>query len=73
MLLAQCVDTINMLRWELAARNRRKGQQQPPMPKPIPRPGVKQQGQKVGRDPIPVSEFKAWWASKAIEQQKHDN
>ncbi|MBW3077687.1 hypothetical protein [Bifidobacterium simiiventris] len=67
MLLADLIDAVNMLRWENAAMNRRKGQPKPPPPKPVPRPGVKQKGQRIGRGAIPVSRFDEWWRSKAQE------
>lgn len=70
MLLATAVDAVNMLRWELAARNTSKGKPKPRKPEPIPRPGVKTRSQRVGRDPIPVSGFKQWWRRKSAEKHK---
>lgn len=64
MLLAELVDTVNMLRWELACMHARKGSPRPKRPKRIPRPGVKDPDRKIGRQPIPRSQFRAWWDSR---------
>ena len=71
MLTAALVDAVNMLRWELAARDTPKGRPKPRKPEPIPRPGVRSNVKRYGRDPIPASQFNQWWHRKAIE--KHRN
>lgn len=46
----------------LAAGNwQRAGRKNAPKPKPLPRPGLKTQNQSFGSEPIPISEFDAWW------------
>lgn len=60
-ILADTYDLLNQLNENLVARgaNRRASHV-----KPYPRPWAKGQGErKLGRDPIPVSEFEAWWES----------
>lgn len=69
MLIAAQIDILNALRWELAARNTPKGRPKPPKPEPIPRPGVKSNKRRIGRDPVNASEFDAWWDAKARERQ----
>lgn len=62
MLLADVIDSINMLRYENALANRPRRGARPKKPKPYPRPGVKaDEGTKIGRDPIPAKDFDAWW------------
>lgn len=61
MLLADVFDQLSWLRYEFACANTPKGKSRPKRPRPYPRPGVKAQDESVGRKPIPVSEFDAWW------------
>lgn len=61
MLLADVFDQLSWLRYEFACANTPKGKSRPKRPRPYPRPGVKAQDESVGRRPIPVSEFDAWW------------
>ena len=62
MLLADVLDSINMLRYEFALANRPRRGARPKKPKPYPRPGVKaDEGTNIGRDPIPAKDFDAWW------------
>lgn len=56
-LLALTVDVLQVANWQRA------GNKHSPRPKPIPRPGVKEQGRKFGRDPIPIRDFEAWWSA----------
>ena len=64
MLLAELIDTVNLLRWELACMHTRKGAPRPKRPKRMPRPGVKDPDRKIGRQPIPRNQFRAWWDSR---------
>lgn len=60
-ILADTYDLLNQLNENLIARgaNRRATHV-----KPYPRPWAKGHGERrFGRDPIPVSEFEAWWES----------
>lgn len=52
-LLAATVDALNTANWQRAGK---KGSARP---KPVKRPGTKQQ--KFGTAAIPISEFKTWW------------
>lgn len=61
MLLADVFDQLSWLRYEFACANTPKGKSRPKRPRPYPRQGVKAQDESVGRRPIPVSEFDAWW------------
>jgi hypothetical protein len=54
-LLAMVVDELRMGNWQ------RQGKAAAPKPKRVPRPGVSE-GQKIGSDPIPISQFEDWWA-----------
>lgn len=71
MLLADLIDTVNMMRWEQAVANTPKGKPKPKQPEPVDRPGTKRrdQQQHYGRDPIPVSRFRDWWESKKQQKQ----
>ena len=64
--VADLIDAVNMLRYEWALGNTPKGRRRPKRPKRYPRPWAKDDdagGQRYGRDPIPVSQFDAWWES----------
>lgn len=52
-LLASAVDALNAGNWQ------RGGDRHAPKPKPVKRPGGKEQ--QYGKGAIPISEFKAWW------------
>jgi len=54
-LMAHAVDLLAGANWQ------RGGKRTAPKPKPIPRPGRKSEAQRYGSDPIPVSDFDAWW------------
>ena len=60
-MLADLIDAVNSMHWSFLAANTRKGRRRPPHPKPYPRPYAKDEGPKVGSDPVPVREFKKWW------------
>ena len=57
LLLAHVSDQLAWLQYTLVKANGGR----PKKPKPIPRPGVKDTTQKVGRDPIPIKDFDAWY------------
>ncbi|MST50569.1 hypothetical protein [Mobiluncus porci] len=54
-LLAALIDEIRVGNWQ------RQGKRNAPKPKPIPRPGVRQESTTYGKDPIPISRFDDWW------------
>lgn len=56
-LLAELVDLIASGNWQ------RGGNKHAPKPKRFPRPWEKANAQKLGADPIPISEFDNWWNS----------
>lgn len=61
-ILADLYDLLSQFRAEMAVKG---SERKPRRPKPYPRPGVRPAGtQHLGKDPIPVSEFEGWWASK---------
>lgn len=58
-ILADMYDLLNQLNENIVASGSRR---RATHVKPYPRPWAKGQGErKFGRDPIPVSEFEAWW------------
>lgn len=64
-LLADLIDVTNYARWEYATSCTPKGKRKPRKPRQVKRPWRKDAGErKVGRDPIPIGEFDAWWDSK---------
>ncbi|MDI3330128.1 MAG: hypothetical protein QJR09_05245 [Micrococcus sp.] len=58
-LFAAAVDLLAHGNWQ------RQGKRNARKPEPVPRPGEKSKGAVFGADPIPVSEFDAWWESAA--------
>lgn len=54
-LLALTIDTLAMANWQ------RQGKPHSPKPQPVTRPGSKSEARHVGRDPIPIRDFDAWW------------
>ena len=60
MLLARLCEGVETLAWiemcKVTKRSRR-----PPRPKRIPRPGVGDDTQRIGREPIPISGFNEWF------------
>lgn len=54
-LMAHAVDLLAGGNWQRA------GKKTAPKPKPIPRPGRKDESTKYGADPIPVKDFDNWW------------
>lgn len=61
-MLADLIDAVQILDWHFTTANTKKGSPKPKKPKPYPRPW-KQGGDemRIGRDPIPASEFDDWW------------
>lgn len=57
LLLAHVSDQLAWLQYTLVKANGGR----PKKPKPIPRPGVKDTTQVVGRDPIPIKDFDRWY------------
>lgn len=53
-LAAAILDGINSGNWQ---RGGGKGSR----PKKVERPGTKQEGQRVGAEPIPIKDFDSWW------------
>lgn len=70
-LLAELIDCVNILTWNLQTVNTPKGRSRPKKPKPYPRPGAKQdKGERViGKDPIPVSKFDEWWEACETKEE----
>ena len=60
MLLARICEGIETLLWVTASKGVRKSKQ-PPKPKRIQRPGVEPDEKRIGRDPIPISDFDSWY------------
>lgn len=61
-ILADLFDLVAQFRAEQAVKG---SDHKPRRPKAYPRPGVTPEGTRhLGSDPIPVSEFEGWWASK---------
>ena len=60
MLLARLCEGIETLTWVEICKGSRKSKR-PPRPKRIPRPGVSDDAQHIGREPIPISEFDKWF------------
>lgn len=65
-LLAEAADSLAMGNWQ------RQNMPNRPKPKRIPRPWEKAKAQqRLGRDPIPVSQFEDWWDSKTKARRAH--
>lgn len=66
-LLADLIDSVAYGRWEYLASHVPKGKRMPKEPRRLPRPWDRAEAEKgvrrVGRDPIPISEFDSWWES----------
>lgn len=64
-IMADLVDCVNNLTWNLQCANTPKGKTRPRRPKAYRRPGETQgEGENViGKDPVPVSRFDEWWES----------
>lgn len=60
-ILADLFDKLNEYEHNYIAANSR---HKPKRPKPYPRPWVKGEAQKFGKDPVPIKEFWGWWKSK---------
>lgn len=63
LLLAQMIDNTNLLIWLQSAD----GQKNQNRPKPLPRPGVKDDSKRHGSEPLPLDEMTAWlgWDKEA--------
>lgn len=60
MLLARICEGIENLIWVTACKGAKRSRL-PKLPKRIPRPGVKPDERRIGREPIPISEFDDWY------------
>lgn len=54
-LLAHIGDTLANANWQ------RSGRSTAPKPKPLPRPGMKNDSTTFGAEPIPIADFDDWW------------
>lgn len=54
-LLAAVIDSLETANWQ------RQGKPHAPRPARVPRPGTKAATTTFGHDPIPISQFDAWW------------
>ena len=59
-LLARLCEGVEQLAWIESCKGLKKSKW-PPRPKRIQRPGVEPDGKRVGRDPIPISDFDDWY------------
>lgn len=57
-MLADLYDLVSSLNYNLVAAN---SKHRPRKPKPYPRPGKRENETVIGRDPIPIKDFDAWW------------
>lgn len=64
-LVADLIDCTNLGRWEYAVSCTTKGHNKPRKPKPVPTPWRKvgKGERRIGKDPIPISQFEDWWES----------
>lgn len=64
-MLASIYDSLAMSRWEYALSCVGKGHAKPRRPRPMDVPWRKdeQRERRIGKDPIPISEFDEWWDS----------
>lgn len=71
-MLANLVDVTNYARWEYAISCTKKGHSKPRRPKRVPVPWLAgTSGERhIGSDPIPISEFDAWWDSKGKSREE---
>ena len=56
-LLALMADSLAEANWQ------RQGKKGAARPKPVPRPWQQAEEKRIGKDPIPVSQFNTWWDS----------
>ena len=57
-LVASVIDELRNLQWTVAQVNSRRKLRRP---KPIKRPGVKDDTERIGADPIPVAQWNEFW------------
>lgn len=57
-LTGHVVDLLQLANWQ------RGGKKAGPRPKPIPRPGSKDDSQRFGHEPIAIKDFNDWWFQK---------
>ena len=70
-ILADLIDATNMERYEFALANTPRGKSKPKEPKRYPRPWATNDGtESMGRDPIAIEDFAAWWDGVSEEQQE---
>lgn len=71
-MLASLLDSLNMSRWEYALSCATKGHAKPRKPKPTKVPWRKDapDEHRIGRDPIPIDDFDAWWNSFDIRGEE---
>lgn len=61
-LLADVYDALTWFNYTYVASG---SKHKPKKPKPYPRPWVKGEVQKFGREPIPIKDFDNWWKEQA--------
>lgn len=59
--IADLYDLVAAFRWEFCAANTPRNRTKPRKPRPYARPGARDDVKRYGSDPIPLSEFDAWW------------
>lgn len=69
-LLAITIDVLNIANWQRENAGKGKGQSPTRKPKRMPRPGVQDDTQKIGAEPIPIKDFDAWWDNVAVTDQE---
>lgn len=60
-MLADIYDGVLAVQHTVAMASTQKGKRRPRAPKPYPRPGARQRDVRLGSEPIPISNFDAWW------------
>lgn len=64
MLLARLCEGIELLIWVECNKGRKRSNMSPRPPR-IPRPGVEPDRRRIGREPIPISDFDEWYGGEA--------
>lgn len=66
-MLADLIDNVSVLRWELSSRARKKGSSPPKKPKPYERPWDKRTDEKsIGKGAISRAEFLSWYYGEEV-------